>query len=297
VSQARDIGGPGASDKGASPLFLHNPADTTRLLVLVALSVALMATDHHYMVLQQIRRGGQWLLEPIRLAAYWPTQTARRLARALSDRAALEKENNELRQRLLLARTRVQRSDILVAENNRLRALLQSSRQVTRKTLIAEITRVDLDPFRHRILINKGQAQGVKAGTALIDAQGIMGQVIEVTPRSSYAMLISDPDHALPVRVNRNSQLAVAYGTGDTDQLRLPNLPASTDLRAGDLLVTSGLGGRFPANYPVGRVTVVSAQSGTGFVEAYVRPAAALDRSQYVLLVMQNVAAPAPGKP
>lgn len=288
MAQFHNIDRPGSSANGASPLFGSDPANTTRLLILVALSVALMTLDHHYALLQHIRRGGQWLLEPVRTVAYWPARGVHALAIAIADRAALERANSTLREQLLLTRVQVQRSDILVAENQRLRALLQSSRKIRASTLIAEIINVDLDPFRHRILLNKGRAQGVVAGAALIDAQGIMGQVIEVTPTSSYAMLITDPDHALPVRVNRTGQLGVVYGSGSTDMLRLPNLPASTDLQNGDLIVTSGLGERFPANYPVGRVSKVTQQSGSGFAEASIKPLAAMDRSRYVLLVMEH---------
>ncbi|NIM31733.1 MAG: rod shape-determining protein MreC, partial [Pseudomonas stutzeri] len=164
------------------------------------------------------------------------------------------------------------------AENARLRALLDSTEKVGDRVLIAEILSVDMDPFRHRILVNKGSADGVYVGQALIDAEGVVGQVTRDQVFSAEAILITDIDHALPVELVRNRLRTIAVGTGDLARLSLPYLPRNGDVREGDLLVTSGLGGTFPAGYPVGSVSQVRSDSGQPFLEVSAEPTAALNR-------------------
>lgn len=266
-------------------MFGRSPASIPRLLALSALAIVLMTLDSRLGVLTEVRQVGHAILLPLRQAVMLPVNTVRFVAEETSKRQNLATQNQQLRQQLLEASTLLQRSEVLIAENNRLRALLQSSQRVQTPTLIAEMIGIDLDPFRHRVMLNKGARHGVVVGQALIDANGIMGQVTEVAHLSSFAMLISDPDHALPVRVNRTGLLSVAFGVGRTDQLQVPNLPTSADLRIGDLVVTSGLGGRFPADYPVGRITALQRAPDGSFFTAELEPLAALDRSQHVLLV------------
>lgn len=255
--------------------------------MLSVLCIALMTLDGRYGMMEHVRATGHTLLVPLRQAVLMPVAAVRFLSDEVSQRQRLSAQNRELRRQLYEASTLLQRSEVLIAENNRLRALLQSSQRVQTPTLVAEMQGIDLDPFRHRIMLNKGKAHGVVLGQALIDANGIMGQVTEVAPLTSFAMLVSDPDHALPVRINRTGLLSVVFGIGRTDQLQMPNLPTSADLSVGDLVVTSGLGRRFPADYPVGRITRLQRDPDGSFVTAEVEPLAALDRSQYVLLVRE----------
>jgi len=142
-----------------------------------------------------------------------------------------------------------------------------------------------MDPFSRRIVLNKGSREGVHEGQSLIDSRGVMGQVVHVGPFTSNALLITDPSHALPVQVNRNGLRAVAIGTGPLNRLRLSHVTNDADIAEGDTLVTSGLGGRFPRGYPVGRVVSIERDKGRPFASIVVEPSAELERNREVLLV------------
>ena len=176
----------------------------------------------------------------------------------------------------------------LEAENDRLRALLDSSRRVSDRLLIAEIMAVDPDPYRQRFTVNRGLRDGVFVGQALLDADGVVGQIDVVDALTSQAVLISDSSHGLPVAVNRTGLRTIALGTGDTGLLNLPYLTNSSDIREGDLLISSGLGGVFPPGYPVGRVSVVERRPGQSFARVLAEPSAGLDRGREVLLVRNS---------
>ena len=214
---------------------------------------------------------------PIR-ATHWVLE-------GLSSRDTLVTQNRSLRQEQLLVNARLAKFAELEAENKRLRNLLDSSAKIADRVLIAEIMAVDLDPFSRRIVINKGTKDGVIVGQSLIDSNGIMGQVVTAGPVSSNALLITDPSHAIPVQVNRNGLRSVAIGTGTQNLLELSHIPNNADVRVGDLLVTSGLGGRFPSGYPVGRIVSVERDSGQAFARVNVKPSARLERNREVLLV------------
>jgi rod shape-determining protein MreC len=190
----------------------------------------------------------------------------------------LASDNFVLRQKLL-------RFESLEEENRRLRAVRESSSRVVQRSLVAEIVRVDLDPFRQRVLINKGTRAGVFRGQAAIDASGIYGQVTRAGPFSAEIILISDPEHAIPVQVNRTGVRSIALGTGRSGLLSLPYLPQNTDVIVGDLLVSSGLGGVYPPGYPVAKVTNVTRDSGQPLLAVEAEPLAGLDRDPEVLLV------------
>ena len=204
---------------------------------------------------------------------------------SLSDQASLLSENAQLRSEQLNYNVRLQRMAALEAENIRLRAMLGSSPRVADRILVAEILAVDLDPYRQRFSINRGLGDGVYVGQALLDANGVAGQIAGVDAFTSEAILISDADHAVPVSVNRNGLRTIAVGTGDSRRLSLPYLTNSADIEIGDLLISSGLGGVFPSGYPVGQVMSVRRQPGQLFAEVTAEPAAELDRDREVLLV------------
>jgi rod shape-determining protein MreC len=172
--------------------------------------------------------------------------------------------------------------------------LLGSSIKVGNRVLVAEISAVDLDPFRHQVMIRKGSTSGVYLGQAVLDAHGVMGQVVHTTPYTATVLLITDASHSLPVQVLRSGQRTVAVGNGRSDALDLPYLPNNLDVREGDLLVTSGLGGVFPGGYPVATITSVQRQPGRSFAAVAARPLAQLDRSREVLLVWQVTPRTAP---
>ena len=204
---------------------------------------------------------------------------------SLATRQALQEESASLRAQNLLLSARLQKLATLETENMRLRELLDSSFKINERVLIAELLAVDLDPFSRQIVINKGSRDGVVEGQTLLDAQGVIGQTVHVGPFSSTAMLITDPSHAIPVQVNRNGLRAILVGTGDTNSLELSNIPNNADIKVGDLLVTSGLGGRFPPGYPVAKVTMVAPNPRERFARITAEPTANLEQSREVLLV------------
>jgi rod shape-determining protein MreC len=256
-----------------------------RFILICIVSLALMFLDHRESHLSTIRQGFSVLVYPIRLAVDFPVKTWEWADRSLGERGALLAENEDLKRDRLDASARLQRFAALEAENRRLRAMLESSARVADRILVAEVLAVDLDPYRQRFTINRGVSDGAYVGQALIDADGIVGQIMRANPFTSEAVLISDADHALPVAINRNGLRTIILGTGESTRLRMPYLPNSADVEVGDLIVSSGLGGVFPSGYPVGYISVVERRPGQGFAEIFVDPAAKLDRAREVLLV------------
>ena len=256
-----------------------------RFILICIVSLALMFLDHRESHLRTIRHAFSVLIYPIQLAVDLPVRGWRWADEAIAERSELLAENRSLKLEKLDAGVRLQRLDALEAENRRLRAMLDSSARVADRVLIAEILSVDLDPYRQRFTINRGLSDGVYVGQALLDADGLVGQVMRVEPLTSEAVLISDADHALPVAINRNGLRTIVIGTGDSGRLRMPYLPNAADVEVGDLVTSSGLGGVFPSGYPVGYVSQVERRPGQGFAEIFVEPAAKLDRAREVLLV------------
>ncbi len=266
-------------------LFLAGPSPGVRLFVLGLLSMVLMVADARYHHLDSIRNALSVVVHPVRVAVDWPFSAYDWLAENAAQRNTLRKDNAELREANLIASVRLQRFEALEAENARLRALMESTAKVADRVLISEILSVDLDPHRHRVAINKGLRHGAFQGQALLDARGIVGQITHPGPLTSEAILISDPDHAVPVEVNRNGLRTIAVGTGDIGVVSLPFLPNNADIQVGDLLVTSGMGGSFPRGYPVAVVENVSRDPHQPFAMIEAAPSAALDRDREVLLV------------
>lgn len=268
-----------------SPLFSRGPSSTARLILLGLASVLLMMADHRGDYLDRFRNAMSVLVHPLQQVASWPGDVYQWLSTNLVAHRELTAENRRLREENLLIRGRLQKLAALQAENARLRALLETARRRPERLVVAEIERVDLDPYNHRVLIGRGTTDEVYEGQPVLDENGVMGQIVEAGPLSAYAMLISDPSHSLPVQINRTGLKTLAMGTGRTDQLALNDLPLSADVRRGDLLVTSGLGGRFPAGLPVARVSRIQRDPGQPFAQVTATPMAALDRARLVLLV------------
>jgi rod shape-determining protein MreC len=245
-----------------------------------------MTVDHREHHLDSVRGGLSVLVYPLQWLVDLPGSTSEWFRESLSTRRELQEENASLRTQQLLLNTQLQKLEALEAENRRLRALLDSSFQVgKRPMLIAGLLSVDMDPYRHQIELNKGTLDHLFEGQPLLDSQGMMGQLIHVGPFTSTAMLITDPSHAIPVQVNRNGLRTIALGTGAIDRLVLRHIPDNADIQVGDLLVTSGLGGRFPPGYPVAEVIDVEQDPGRAFSHVTARPRALLDRSREVLVV------------
>lgn len=244
-----------------------------------------MTADHRAHHLQVLRGVLSTVVYPVQLAVNLPIQWGHWIAENVSSREKLISENERLRREMLVVGSRLEKYAALEAENRRLRGLLDSAKKVGERVLVAELLAVDMDPFSRRIELNKGTRDGVRPGQSLIDSYGVMGQVVQAGPFSSVALLITDPSHEVPVQVQRSGLRAVAVGTGSVNQLKLLHVPNNADVRVGDLLVTSGLGGRFPAGYPVGHVISVARDRGRPFATVMVEPSARLERNREVLLV------------
>lgn len=200
----------------------------------------------------------------------------------------LEQQNQSLRTELLIHKRKLQHMASLVAENTRLRQLLNSADTLENRVLVAEMVGVSPDPVRHKVMINRGKEDGVYLGQPVVDANGLAGQVTEIGAATSMVMLITDPSHALPVQVNRNGIRLVVEGVGDLLSLKLRHISNTMDVQPGDLLVTSGLGQRFPAGYPVAVIQQVNYDPGRPFAKVTARPMAELNRNRHMLLVFDR---------
>jgi rod shape-determining protein MreC len=259
-----------------------------RFLLLAVVCVALMILDSREQHLVRVRQALTVVVYPVRVLVDLPFSAWNSLRDTFAARDALITENQRFRRDRLETEARLQRLEALEMENARLRELLQSKARVGSRALVAEILAVDHDPYRERFDLNRGFVDGVFVQQAVIDAQGVVGQVVRVGPFTSEAVLITDADHATPVSVNRNGLRTTAFGTGDSHRLRL-NLTNNADIEVGDLLISSGLGGVFPAGYPVGRVLEVRLRPDQSFAEIIAEPTSALDREREVLLVWEAV--------
>ncbi|MES2605131.1 MAG: rod shape-determining protein MreC, partial [Pseudomonadota bacterium] len=249
----------------------------------------LMFADSRFDYLSRVRYYTSIAVTPLHLMADLPSRTAGAFGSFFSSRTELEIRNAELEEELLMQQFKLQKLDHLVAENERLNELLKASAIVDEEAVRAQLLGESPDPFAKRVLINKGSSEGVFIGQPVVDAHGLMGQVVEVEPLTSWVLLITDPLHATPVQVNRNGVRAIAAGTPDTlHQLTLENVATTTDIQVGDLLVTSGLDQRLPPGYPVGVVGSITKDPGQSFATVQVTPTAQLDRSRNVLLLFSS---------
>ncbi len=261
------------------------PALGIRVLVCVALSVLLMVLDHRQDHLSTIRKGVGIAVYPLQVIVDSPFRLWAWITESTADRSELQRELARLRAERVLTRAELQQLTALRAENDRLRDLLDARPRLRDEIRVAEIMAVDANPYRHNFVIDLGEKDGVYNGQAIIDADGVIGQVLQTGLTTSQAILISDPSHALPVEVSRNGLRTIANGTGEFDRLDLPFLPNNADIVPGDVLVTSGLGGAFPAGYPVAVVATVNRIPQASFADVTAAPSSALDQVREVLLI------------
>jgi rod shape-determining protein MreC len=262
-----------------------------RVLGLIFISILLMYFDNRDNHLDTVRRGIGAAVYPVRVIVDAPVRFWNWLGDSTTSRNDLQLELGRLKAQRLLTNARLQKLNSLEAENTRLRALLDARAKVRDRTRVAEIMSVDANPFNHSLVIDVGTKDGVTDGQALVDADGVVGQVIEAGFLTSQAMLISDTNHALPVEVNRNGLRTIVVGTGKIDQLELPFVVNNADIRVGDLLVTSGLGGAFPAGYPVAIVETVTRIPQNPYADVTAKPAASLGQVREVMLIFSASAA------
>lgn len=270
-------------------IFLRNSSVTFRMVVLVITSIALMTADHRWHSMEMVRSTLSSVIYPLQYTIDLPIQLYYWADEVLSTKQFLLEKNREFEARHLENRVQLQKLDIIEKENERLRSLLSATPKIPERLLISEIINVDVDPYRQLILLNKGSSNDVYQGQPIIDAHGIMGQVVHVGLLSSSAMLITDASHSIPVQIDRTGLRANAFGTGKIDQLDLRHLPHNADIQRGDMLISSGLGGVFPPNYPVATITKVERTAGEPFATIEAKPLAQLDKSREVLLVWRNI--------
>lgn len=260
--------------------------------MLAVLCVALMVVDARFDTLKPLRSQMGLVLTPFYWLADLPVRVWQRTTEQISSSTSLVAENEKLKAEALLMQRRLQKLAMLTEQNVRLRELLNSAALVDDKVIIGELIGLDPNPFTHRILVDKGERDGVFLGQPVLDASGLMGQVVEVMPYAARVLLLTDVTHSIPVQVNRNGLRAIAIGTGSPDYLELRHVAETADIKEGDLLVSSGLGQRFPSGYPVAQVTEVVRGSGQPFLIVRAIPTAMLNRSRYLLLVFSDSRTP-----
>ncbi len=270
------------------PIIGRGPPLGAGFFFLGVVSISLMVMDHRGNYLETAKLWMGVATHPFYAIVQAPFDAWNWMTGSFADRGELRQENERLTEELRVARIKALQFDALNEENRRLRAMRAASEGIGERTLIAEIIHVDVDPFRHRVRINKGADDDVFKGQPVLDAFGIVGQVTQVDRYTSELILISDNEHATPVQVNRNGIRSIAVGTGDVNKLTLPFLTVESDVKPDDLLVSSGLDGIFPPGYPVARISKVERNPSQTFAVVEAQPLAQLDRTREVLLLWQS---------
>lgn len=257
-------------------------------MVAVVASTLLLATEHQSPRLNPLRTALSFIVDPLKYLVDLPANLLNHTADSVSSYRTLKKENQKLREEQLVHQTRLLKFAALEQENIRLRALLENSFKLGEQVLIAELLSMTMASYEHIVVVNKGTRFGVHPQQPVLDANGVVGQVFRALPLTSEIMLITDPNHAIPVQINRNGLLTIAVGSGQINRLVLPFLPSNADIKPGDLLITSGLGGTFPQGYPVATVDAFTSQPNKAFATITATPTAQLDRNRELMIVWSN---------
>lgn len=264
---------------------LRGPSALTRLVVLGALAAGMMMLDHRSNHLKDIRAGLMVIAYPFQWVVGLPVSLYDGVTDIFTTSNTLRGERDQLSTHNEELQVQLQQFEALEAENERLRAMLGSAKRVANRVLAADLANVSLEPFSRRLLIERGERDGAYPGQPVIDAHGIVGQLTQVGPHVSAVTLITDPGHAVPVLNQRSGLRAMVFGSGSHDELNVPYLTPVADIKEGDVLVSSGLGGTFPADYPVAIVTHIENDPSEGFLRISARPAAQLNHGKQVLLI------------
>lgn len=259
-----------------------------RLMFYILLCMVLMTLDFRGRWVDQIRQVGTLVIEPALLLVEAPFSLGRDLKQRMIDRHALLAEHAQLARELVESQAELLLMDELRRENARLRRLLEASVAIERGFQAVELRQIDLNPYSHRVLVDRGARDGLRVGQPVMDAGGLVGQVDQVFVHSASVILLSDPDHALPVEIARSRLRTIAYGSGRTGELRLDDLPMNADVENGDVLLTSGLGGRFPPGLPVADVVSVERSPGEAFAVARAQMRSRLDDTRHLLIVTRS---------
>ncbi|WP_279586971.1 rod shape-determining protein MreC [Modicisalibacter xianhensis] len=267
------------------PLFSHGPVPGYRMLLCAIVAFALMFAEQRMPRMADFRAHLSTLVAPVQWVVSLPSEGLTWGALVLSDQRKLIEENQHLREQLLMLSHRVQRMASLTAENVRLRELLDAARRNDMPYMTAELLSLDSDPFTYQMVIDRGRTDGVYTGQPVMDASGLIGQVTSVSAYTSRVLMLADASHAVPVKINRNGLRFIVQGSGRYDSLDVLHVPDTADIRQGDLLVTSGLAGRFPEGYPVARVVEVVHDPGEPFAQVRAEPVSQPERSRHFLLL------------
>lgn len=273
-------------------VFQRGPSLATRLAFVLGFSIIAMFIDTKVDSVSTLRAYLTSLVSPLQYIANMPGQALSWSATRFRSRQNLLEENERLTAQITLMNEQLQRFEVVQQENENLRTLLDAPVQEEMHKMIAELMAVDNNPYSHQIVINKGGIDEVFTGQAVLDENGIVGQVIEVGTTNSRVLLISDVTHAIPARVSRNNVTVVVSGIGDVNELSLEHVAHSTDLKEGDMLVSSGLGNVFPKGYPIAIISSIVRDEGQPFAQVSATPAAKLDRIKYLLLLWPHSHAP-----
>lgn len=258
---------------------------TVRVMVLVALSLAMMLIDHRTQQFEKFRNILQTVVYPVMFISTIPREMIRGVTGSMEMSSNLQTDNDSLRQENLLLHSRLEKLHSLEADNRRLKRLLGQSEQIAEHVLLAELVEVSLEPYTQKISLNKGSIDDVYVGQPVINGDGVIGQVVHTSQFQSTVTLLTDPGSAIPVMVMRNGLRGVLFGTGVRNKLAMPYLTADADIRVGDLLISSGMGGRFPTGYPVATVTQVRQDPSDEFLTINTLPVTQLDHGREVLLI------------
>ncbi|MDX2478505.1 MAG: rod shape-determining protein MreC [Gammaproteobacteria bacterium] len=258
---------------------------TVRVMVLVALSLAMMLIDHRTQQFEKFRNILQTVVYPVMFISTIPREVIRGVTGSMEISSNLQTDNDSLRQENLLLHSRLEKLHSLEADNRRLKRLLGQSEQIAEHVLLAELVEVSLEPYTQKISLNKGSSDDVYVGQPVINGDGVIGQVVHTSQFQSTVTLLTDPGSAIPVMVMRNGLRGVLFGTGVRNKLAMPYLTADADIRVGDLLISSGMGGRFPTGYPVATVTEVRQDPSDEFLTINTLPVTQLDHGREVLLI------------
>ena len=263
---------------------------TVRVMVLVAISVATMLVDHRTQQFEGLRNILQTVVYPVMFISTIPREVIRGVSGSMESSSELKTDNESLRQENLLLHSRLEKLHSLEADNLRLKRLLGQSDQIAEHVLLAELVEVSLEPYTQKISLNKGSRDGVYVGQPVINGDGVVGQVVHTSQFQSTVTLLTDPGSAVPVMVIRNGLRSILYGTGVRNKLSLPYLTADADIRIGDVLISSGMGGRFPTGYPVATVIEIKQEPSDEFLTINTLPVTQLDHGREVLLIWPEIA-------
>ena len=266
-------------------VFVNSSSAVRKTFFALLLALLLMTVDNYTSVFDSTKSHISQLFIPLQLLANFPYQMKEWVGMNTTSRTKLEQKNVSLEKERLILLGQLQRSAELAAENLRLRQLLNATELLMQSVLVTEVIGVSPNPVNHTVTVDRGTNDGVYIGQPVLDADGLMGQVVEVYENYSKVLLITDINHALPVQVLRNGLRSIVEGISDFNLMALRFVSPTVDIEEGDKLVSSGLGGRFPMGYPVGTVSSISQKPGEKFMEIKVIPSAKLDRSRHLLLV------------